>query len=173
MGQQDLAQAGEVVCIENGNTTDKWLGLAVDLGTTTMASYLCDMHTGETLATESLMNPQIRIGGDDVMNRIAASDNPEKLDRMQKAVTNTLSELADRVTHSVGCTAEDISEIVLVANTCMHHIFLAWIPIRSGKSPFMHITLCEYQSARLETGTCIAVDQCAFARQPSGFCWRG
>ena len=75
--------------------------------------------TGETLATESLMNPQIRIGGDDVMNRIAASDNPEKLDRMQKAVTNTLSELADRVTHSVGCTAEDISEIVLVANTCI------------------------------------------------------
>jgi uncharacterized 2Fe-2S/4Fe-4S cluster protein (DUF4445 family) len=134
--QQDLAQAGEVVRIENGNTTDKWLGLAVDLGTTTMASYLCDMHTGETLATESLMNPQIRIGGDDVMNRIAASDNPEKLDRMQKAVTNTLSELADRVTHSVGCTAEDISEIVLVANTCMHHIFLGLDPDSLGKSPF-------------------------------------
>jgi uncharacterized 2Fe-2S/4Fe-4S cluster protein (DUF4445 family) len=80
---------GEVVRIENGDTTATLLGLAVDLGTTTMASYLCDMHTGETLATESLMNPQIKIGGDDVMNRIAASDNPEKLDRMQKAVTSS------------------------------------------------------------------------------------
>jgi uncharacterized 2Fe-2S/4Fe-4S cluster protein (DUF4445 family) len=127
---------GEVVRIENGDTTATLLGLAVDLGTTTMASYLCDMHTGETLATESLMNPQIKIGGDDVMNRIAASDNPEKLDRMQKAVTSSLGELADRVTKSVGYTAQDISEIVLVANTCMHHIFLGLDPDSLGKSPF-------------------------------------
>ncbi|HQQ64022.1 MAG TPA: ASKHA domain-containing protein, partial [Pseudomonadales bacterium] len=127
---------GQVVRIENGDTTATLLGLAVDLGTTTMASYLCDMHTGETLATESLMNPQINIGGDDVMNRIAASDNPEKLDRMQKAVTGALGELADRVTQSVGYTASDISEIVLVANTCMHHIFLGLDPDSLGKSPF-------------------------------------
>lgn len=127
---------GEVVRLENGDTTATLLGLAVDLGTTTMASYLCDMHTGETLATESLMNPQINIGGDDVMNRIAASDNPEKLDRMQKAVTGALGELADRVTKSVGYTAQDISEIVLVANTCMHHIFLGLDPDSLGKSPF-------------------------------------
>lgn len=134
--QQDVAQSGEVVRIENGDTTAQWLGLAVDLGTTTMASYLCDMHTGETLATESVMNPQIRIGGDDVMNRIAASDNPEKLDRMQKAVTGALGELADRVTQAVGYTAQDISEIVLVANTCMHHIFMGLDPDSLGKSPF-------------------------------------
>jgi uncharacterized 2Fe-2S/4Fe-4S cluster protein (DUF4445 family) len=127
---------GEVVRIENGDTTATLLGLAVDLGTTTMASYLCDMHTGETLATESMMNPQIKIGGDDVMNRIAASDNPEKLDRMQKAVTSSLAELADRVTKSVGYTPHDISEIVLVANTCMHHIFLGLDPDSLGKSPF-------------------------------------
>lgn len=127
---------GQVVRIENGDTSATLLGLAVDLGTTTMASYLCDMHTGETLATESLMNPQINIGGDDVMNRIAASDNPEKLDRMQKAVTGALGELADRVTQSVGYTAADISEIVLVANTCMHHIFLGLDPDSLGKSPF-------------------------------------
>jgi uncharacterized 2Fe-2S/4Fe-4S cluster protein (DUF4445 family) len=127
---------GEIVRIENGDTTASLLGLAVDLGTTTMAAYLCDMHTGETLATESLMNPQIKIGGDDVMNRIAASDNPEKLDRMQKAVTGSLAELADRVTKSVGFTAHDISEVVLVANTCMHHIFLGLDPDSLGKSPF-------------------------------------
>lgn len=133
---QERAGEGEVVRIENGDTTGILLGLAVDLGTTTMASYLCDMHTGETLATESLMNPQINIGGDDVMNRIAASDNPEKLDRMQKAVTGALGDLADRVTKTVGYTAEDISEIVLVANTCMHHIFLGLDPDSLGKSPF-------------------------------------
>ena len=132
----DVNAPGEVVRIENGDTTATLLGLAVDLGTTTMASYLCDMHTGETIATESVMNPQIKIGGDDVMNRIAASDNPEKLDRMQKAVTGALAELADRVTQSAGYTAQDISEIVLVANTCMHHIFLGLDPDSLGKSPF-------------------------------------
>ncbi len=134
--RQDPQCKGEVVRIENGDTSGTLLGLAVDLGTTTMASYLCDMHTGETIATESVMNPQIKIGGDDVMNRIAASDNPEKLHRMQKAVTGALSELADRVTQSVGYTAADISEIVLVANTCMHHIFLGLDPDSLGKSPF-------------------------------------
>lgn len=131
-----LDAPGEVVRVEIGDTTAVWLGLAVDLGTTTMASYLCDMHTGETLATESQMNPQISIGGDDVMNRIAASDNPEKLDRMQRAVTETLAELCDKATQSVGYTAQDICEIVLVANTCMHHIFLGLDPDSLGKSPF-------------------------------------
>ena len=134
--KQERDGRSEVVRIENGDTTATLLGLAVDLGTTTMASYLCDMHTGETLATESLMNPQINIGGDDVMNRIAASDNPDKLNRMQKAVTSALGELADRVTKSVGYTAQDISEVVLVANTCMHHIFLGIDPDSLGKSPF-------------------------------------
>lgn len=131
-----LDAPGEVVRVELGDTTAVWLGLAVDLGTTTMASYLCDMHTGETIATESQMNPQIKIGGDDVMNRIAASDNPEKLDRMQRAVTETLAELCDKATQSVGYSAEDICEIVLVANTCMHHIFLGLDPDSLGKSPF-------------------------------------
>lgn len=134
--QADANYPGEVVRVELGDTTAVWLGLAVDLGTTTMASYLCDMHTGETLATESQMNPQIKIGGDDVMNRIVASDNPEKLDRMQRAVTDTLSELCDKATQSVGYTAADICEIVLVANTCMHHIFLGLDPDSLGKSPF-------------------------------------
>ena len=133
---KDPMGVGEVVRLENGDTAAVLLGLAVDLGTTTVAAYLCNMHTGETLATESLMNPQIRIGGDDVMNRIAASDNPEKLDRMQKSVTGALGELADRVTTSVGYSAQDISEIVLVANTCMHHIFLGLDPDSLGKSPF-------------------------------------
>ncbi len=126
----------DVVRVENGDTTACWLGLAVDLGTTTMAAYLCDMQTGETIATESQMNPQIKIGGDDVMNRIAASDNPAKLEHMQNAVTRTLDELAMRVTAAAGFTAEDISEIVLVANTCMHHIFLGLDPDSLGKSPF-------------------------------------
>ncbi len=126
----------EIVRIENGDTSATLLGLAVDLGTTTMASYLCDMHTGETIATESIMNPQIKMGGEDVMNRIAASEGEDNLKRMQKAVTEALSTLADEVTKSSGYSKEDISEIVLVANTCMHHIFLGLDPESLGKSPF-------------------------------------
>src|SRR5690606_21515863 len=81
-----LDERAEVVRIENGDGTSKLIGLAVDLGTTTMAAYLCDMLTGETIATESIMNPQIKIGGDDVMNRIASSEGADNLQRMQCAV---------------------------------------------------------------------------------------
>ncbi len=126
----------EVVRVELGDTTATLLGLAVDLGTTTMATYLCDMRTGETLATESIMNPQIKMGGEDVMNRIMAAEGKENLARMQLAVTSALSELARRVTQSMGYTVEDIAEVVLVANTCMHHIFLGLDPESLGKSPF-------------------------------------
>jgi len=129
-------QNPEIVRVENGDTTETLLGLAVDLGTTTMASYLCDMRTGETIATESIMNPQIKMGGEDVMNRIAASEGEGNLKRMQEAVTGALSTLANEVTKSVGYSTEDIAEVVLVANTCMHHIFLGLDPESLGKSPF-------------------------------------
>jgi uncharacterized 2Fe-2S/4Fe-4S cluster protein (DUF4445 family) len=131
-----LDERAEVVRIENGDQTRHLLGLAVDLGTTTMAAYLCDMLTGETLATESIMNPQIKIGGDDVMNRIAASEGADNLKRMQHAVTDALNTLADKATRAVGYTIDDIAEVVLVANTCMHHIFLGLDPESLGKSPF-------------------------------------
>jgi len=131
-----LDERAEVVRVENGNTTQKLMGLAVDLGTTTMAAYLCDMLTGETIATESIMNPQIKIGGDDVMNRIASSEGPDNLHRMQRAVIDALGILAEKATAAVDCSVEDIAEIVLVANTCMHHIFLGLDPESLGKSPF-------------------------------------
>ncbi len=131
-----LDERAEVVRVENGDTTRCLLGLAVDLGTTTMAAYLCDMLSGETIATESIMNPQIKIGGDDVMNRIAASEGADNLKRMQSAVIDALGVLADKATQALGYTVEDIAEIVLVANTCMHHIFLGLDPESLGKSPF-------------------------------------
>ena len=64
------------------------------------------------------------------------AEGEENLKRMQEAVTGALSTLAHEVTKSVGFTAEDISEVVLVANTCMHHIFLGIDPESLGKSPF-------------------------------------
>lgn len=131
-----LDERAEVIRVENGDTTKILIGLAVDLGTTTMAAYLCDMLTGETLATESIMNPQIKIGGDDVMNRIASSEGADNLHRMQRAVIDALGVLASQATQIVGYQVEDIAEVVLVANTCMHHIFLGLDPESLGKSPF-------------------------------------
>ena len=134
--QAQLDERAEVVRIENGDHSDRLIGLAVDLGTTTMAAYLCDMLSGETIATESIMNPQIKIGGDDVMNRIAASEGADNLKRMQMAVIDALGLLAEKATLAVGMGVEEIAEIVLVANTCMHHIFLGLDPESLGKSPF-------------------------------------
>ena len=72
-------------------------GLAVDIGSTTVAGHLCDLRTGEILATESMMNPQVAYG-EDLMSRISyAVENKDGLEKMHKAIIDTLNKLAAQV----------------------------------------------------------------------------
>jgi uncharacterized 2Fe-2S/4Fe-4S cluster protein (DUF4445 family) len=126
----------EIIRVEPG-WVETNVGLAVDIGTTTVAGYLTDLNTGEVLATESMMNPQVRYG-EDVMSRITYCMLNEEtgLKELQDTIVEGLNTIAKNAAKKVGLSPEDISEMALVGNTAMHHILLGINPEHTGVAPF-------------------------------------
>ena len=126
----------EVLDVQPGRV-EKFYGLAVDIGTTTLAAYLCNLNNGQVVVADSMMNPQV-IYGEDVMSRITyAMMNPSAgLKRLKEAITEGLNGLIGSVAKSAAIIPEDIMELVVVGNTAMHHIFLGIEPGHLGRSPF-------------------------------------
>ncbi|PTE13121.1 drug:proton antiporter, partial [Fuscovulum blasticum DSM 2131] len=96
-------------------------GLAVDLGSTTIAAHLCDLSDGKVLASSGLMNPQIRFG-EDLMSRVSyAMMNPGGDVEMTRAVREALDSLARAIAQEAGVEPGAIYEMVIVCNPVMHH----------------------------------------------------
>ncbi len=118
------------------NKTDKTYGLAVDIGTTTVAGYLCDLTNGDVLATASMMNPQVAYG-EDVMSRIGyATKSKDGLKQMNRVIIKGLNEVAGEAASKAGIRRTEIIDMTVVGNTCMHHLFLNIDPQYLGKTPF-------------------------------------
>ena len=112
------------------------LGLAVDLGSTTVAAHLADLATGEVLAAAGAMNPQIRFG-EDLMSRVSyAMMNPGGAAEMTAAVRAALNDLAAAAAAEAGAAPGDILEAVIVGNPVMHHLLLGVDPVELGQAPF-------------------------------------
>jgi uncharacterized 2Fe-2S/4Fe-4S cluster protein (DUF4445 family) len=115
---------------------EKVYGLAVDVGSTTIAAHLCDLTSGDIVAAAGLMNPQIRFG-EDLMSRVSyAMMNPGGAAQMTAAVREALSELATEVARSAGIGCDAILEMTLVGNPIMHHLVLGLDPVELGGAPF-------------------------------------
>ena len=115
---------------------EKAFGMAVDIGSTTIAAHLCDLLSGELVASAGLMNPQIRFG-EDLMSRVSyAMMNPGGAEQMTAAVRGALGDLAADVARSAGITPQDILEVTLVGNPIMHHLALGIDPTELGGAPF-------------------------------------
>ena len=128
-------QEKEVIDIQPGYVEGIY-GLAVDIGSTTIAGHLCDLRTGDVLATESMMNPQVTYG-EDLMSRISyAIEHKDGLERMHQAVIEALNKLAARAAKTAGLRARQIHEAVFVGNTTMIHILLGIHPQELGGAPF-------------------------------------
>jgi uncharacterized 2Fe-2S/4Fe-4S cluster protein (DUF4445 family) len=111
-------------------------GLAIDIGSTTVVVHLCDLRTGEVLTTKSAMNPQVRYG-EDLMSRVSyANTEPQGLQRMNRLIIKTLNDLADKATQEASLSTEDVTDVVIVGNTVMHHIMLGIHPAQLGIAPF-------------------------------------
>ncbi|PTX56064.1 uncharacterized 2Fe-2S/4Fe-4S cluster protein (DUF4445 family) [Litoreibacter ponti] len=111
-------------------------GLAVDLGSTTIAGHLCDLATGEVVASSGIMNPQIRFG-EDLMSRVSYSMmNPGGADEMTAAVRDGMNELFAQIAEEAGITQDLIMDAVFVCNPVMHHLFLGIDPFELGQAPF-------------------------------------
>jgi len=112
------------------------LGLAVDIGSTTIAGHLMDFVSGRTIASAGTANPQVRFG-EDLMSRVSyAMLNEGGQAQLTEAVRGAVRALIDRLTGQVGATRQDILDVVAVGNPIMHHLFLGIDPSELGQAPF-------------------------------------
>ena len=115
---------------------DKMFGIAVDVGSTTIAAHLCDLSTGEVSGSAGLMNPQIRFG-EDLMSRVSyimMNEGGEK--DLTRVVREAINEIITTIITENNIDAEDILEMTLVGNPIMHHLVLGIDPTELGAAPF-------------------------------------
>ncbi len=111
-------------------------GAAIDIGSTTIACHLVDLHTGRTVTSLGTSNPQIRFG-EDLMSRVSyAMLNPDGQKDMTDAVRSAVADLIARAAAAAGQTAADVIDITGVGNPIMHHLFLGIDPKELGTAPF-------------------------------------
>jgi uncharacterized 2Fe-2S/4Fe-4S cluster protein (DUF4445 family)/NADPH-dependent glutamate synthase beta subunit-like oxidoreductase len=128
-------QDGEVIKVEPGRH-DKIYGMAIDVGSSTVAGYLSDLTDGSVVTTAAMMNPQV-VYGEDVMSRISFTmTNPKGLEILNGAILDGLNGIVEEAAAAAGIKRQDIVDMTLVGNTCMHHLFLNLDPKYIGRSPF-------------------------------------
>ena len=115
---------------------ERIFGAAIDVGSTTIAVNLCDLVSGDVLASAGAMNPQIRFG-EDLMSRVSyAMLNEDGAARMTCSVRQELARLLQQTAEQAGIRPEEILELTLVGNPVMHHLVLGMDPTPLGTAPF-------------------------------------
>ena len=111
-------------------------GLAIDLGSTTIAAHLCDLRNGDVVASSGIMNPQIRFG-EDLMSRVSyGMMNEGGADEMTAAVRAGLNTLFEQICSEAEIEPNQILDSVFVCNPVMHHLLLGIDPYELGQAPF-------------------------------------
>jgi len=127
----------ELVRIGRGDVSSPLLGLAIDLGTTTIVMEAIDLESGEILGRQTDFNHQLNFGGD-VLSRIAfACSSPENLKKLQTTVIEELNQMVEKLCYFCGLKKEDFMEAVVAGNTTMNHLLLG-LPVASlARAPFI------------------------------------
>ena len=144
-----LSRLGSPAPVSHRGFSDAW-GVAVDLGTTTIAVYLCDLARTAVVASTSIRNPQ-SIFGDDVISRLSAVHLDQNvLPRLQKMAVSAVDWAIIGLCRRVGIAPKRIADIVCVGNSIMLHLFLGEDPSSIGVYPY----LPKFSEARdLDAGT--------------------
>ena len=125
----------EIVAIWPGYH-DTALGMAFDIGSTTIAAHLVDLASGEALASAGRMNPQIRFG-EDLMSRVSyVMMHPGAEQQMCEVVRTAVAELIVEVCTEAEQTPDNILDCTFVGNPIMHHLLLGLSPVELGGAPF-------------------------------------
>ena len=111
------------------------LGVAVDLGTTTIAAQLLDFQTGNVLAVETAFNAQAKFGSD-VMSRINMAALQGKGIELRHHIRVQIGDMIDALLRSAGAEAGRVNDVVIVGNTAMHHLFCGIDPEPLSHYPF-------------------------------------
>ena len=126
----------EVIEIEPGDTTARHLGIALDVGTTTVVAHLVDLQSSETLATKAKYNSQISLG-DDVISRIMYSRTNERLKQLRDLVVNDINDLITGLVMDTKVRFHDVAYIVCAGNTTMVHLLLGLNPANIRREPYV------------------------------------
>ena len=123
--------------LKSRSTGENSLGLAIDIGTTTLALYLCDLHSGAILHSAAEANPQRRYG-EDVISRIAYSnDHQQGLEILRTTIVEAINNLLGLCLQNSGADRQEIGKVTVVGNTTMQHLFAGLHPGKLGLSPYM------------------------------------
>lgn len=132
---QDLGTLPTLIALWPGEKKAVY-GLAVDIGSTTIAAHLCNLQNGRTVSSAGTSNPQIRFG-EDLMSRVSyVQMNPAKLPDLTKAVREAVNALVGKLVGDVGADRSDVLDATFVGNPVMHHLFLGIDPVELGGAPF-------------------------------------
>ena len=111
-------------------------GIAIDIGSTTIAAHLVNLTAGNVVATDGIMNPQIRFG-EDLMSRVSyVMMHPDGAEELTRTVREGVNDLVGKVCSQGGIAPEDVVELTVVGNPIMHHLFLGLDPRELGGAPF-------------------------------------
>ena len=142
---------------------ERVFGLAFDIGSTTVAAHLCDLTSGDVLASGGRMNPQIRLG-EDLMSRVSHIMMHPGGDReLTEAVHEALAGLAEETAKAAGVALDDIVEATLAGNPIMHHLALGLDPTELGVAPFALTIDAGFDAPAREIGLSIAPGAFAYA----------
>ncbi len=112
------------------------LGVAIDLGSTKIAAHLVDLDSGEQLAAGGVTNPQISYGEDLISRLVYASGSQSRAEAMADGVRTSISGLTARLVEEAGADLDQITDLCLVGNTAMTHLFLGLPTDRLIAAPF-------------------------------------
>jgi uncharacterized 2Fe-2S/4Fe-4S cluster protein (DUF4445 family) len=141
----------EIVTLFSGYS-EVLTGLAVDIGSTTIAAHLVDLMTGEILASSGRANPQIRFG-EDLMSRVSfVMMNPGGRESLTRVVREAVNELIEELLEKSGAPRDALLEGVFVCNPVMHHLFLGFDPTELGQAPFAPVTSSSIRCAATDIG---------------------
>jgi len=133
----------KLIALEEENTTDHAYGVAIDIGTTTVAAYFYDLVTGKRLGIYSALNGQVVAGGDVITRIVECTNNPQGLETLQSYIVDTINQLIDEAVREHKINRQYIYTIVLCGNSAMQHLFLGLNPKNLGKVPFTNIIKSE------------------------------
>lgn len=133
--------SGNITGIESGNTVSRNFGVAIDIGTTTLAAYLYDLNTRNLAAVSSQLNPQRKYGAD-VISRIEySSRSPENQHETALLIRNAINDLIQQLVTAAGIQNTDIYAVTLAGNTTMLHLLLELPAANIASAPFIPVLL--------------------------------
>jgi len=143
----------------SASQSSRLLGLAIDIGTTTLGAYLLDLQSGEILSRQSSVNPQGQEGSD-IMSRIwhVQKHGNRSLEWMRETVIRAVNALIRDISRESETVSTDILHAIIVGNPTMLHLFLGINPLSIGHAPYSPIWRQALQFSGHEVGLCIDID---------------